>query len=285
MFVTLELLAERGACQTFLDFFAKHFPDGAELMHLIQKAHLPYSSLHWGFEHLDADIDERNAYWEKVQVSNSNGVIRSDHVEGSLFVVDSSQVSSSESVYNSKNVEESERVIESEMVYNSHHIAKSTFVDHSSRVLQSINVTNSQEVYSSNYILCSNSVFESINVASSSVIWKSENITDSHFCFGCHNIKNSMFFENASDGEYLLFNKPIDKTRFEAIRKQFDRFGVQLSLTEEWPDYRDKIPVSHSDYRKHFKRISDEFWRWVRTLPGYSSDIMYSLTFNPMFLA
>jgi hypothetical protein len=35
MYITLDILQKRGACQESLDFFAKHYPDGVEMMQAI----------------------------------------------------------------------------------------------------------------------------------------------------------------------------------------------------------------------------------------------------------
>jgi hypothetical protein len=92
-----------------------------------------------------------------------------------------------------------------------------------------------------------------------------------------------MFCSSEEDGEYLLSNRPIDKMRFETIAKQYRRMAPAITLAEEWPmNY--SMPHLSMDYRKHVKDISDTFWDWVQTLPGYDSRILYSLTFNPHFL-
>lgn len=284
MFITPEILQKRGACQEYLDFFVKRFPNGVEMLEMIEHGHMPYHALHWGYQHLDPSPEEVAAYWKKVCVVNSQGVHESDNITNSTFVATSSYITDSSNIYDSKNIVDSNFVVDGEWVEHSNHIAKSTFVDGSSKILKSVNVTNSNEVYSSNYVLNSDSVFESSNVVNSSIIWKSENITDCGFCFGCHNITNSLFCEGAVEGEYLLFNKPVDKLRFDMIMKQFKKFAIQLQLTEEWPDKMSNTPRVYYDYRKHLTKIPAEFWRWVRSLPGYGSDIMYSLTFDPQFL-
>jgi hypothetical protein len=50
MYITLDILQKRGACQEYLDFFAKRFPDGVEMLHMIERGHMPYHALHWGYK-------------------------------------------------------------------------------------------------------------------------------------------------------------------------------------------------------------------------------------------
>ena len=46
MYITLDLLQKRGACQEALDFFAKHYPNGIEMLEIITLAtFLPISSI------------------------------------------------------------------------------------------------------------------------------------------------------------------------------------------------------------------------------------------------
>jgi hypothetical protein len=86
-------------------------------------------------------------------------------------------------------------------------------------------------------------------------------------------------------GEYMLFNKPIDKVRFDMINKQFLRYKPEITLTSEWQNNFGDLPCGHLDYRKHFEKIEESFWAWAHTLPGYNAHILYSLTFNPIFLS
>lgn len=284
MYITLDILQQRGACQEYLDFFQKHYPDGVEMLHMIEHGHMPYHALHWGYQFLDPNEQEVAAYWKRVAVVDSVGVHESDHVSLSSVVRDSSQIESSSVVYHSKIIKNSTNIHRSEMIYDSNYISESMFVDGCEKVIKTSNATNSKNLYSSNYILDSQSVFESTNIVNSSVIWKSENMTNCYFCFGCHNLQNSLFCEGISDGEYMVFNMPIDKARFDMLLKQFKKFEVSLKLTEDWPSDKPLVPKIFYDYRKHFEGVPEQFWKWVSTLPKYNPQIMYSLTFDSRFL-
>jgi hypothetical protein len=154
----------------------------------------------------------------------------------------------------------------------------------SGQVLNSSNITNSTEVFESTYVVNSDGIFRSRNVVECMAIANGHNLTDCGYCADCNNLKNALFCQGIADGEYMLFNKPIDKTRFETIYKQFKKFSPRIQLTEPWKRVQGQTPRVNYDYRKHHRSISIGFWRWVRTLPNFDPMVMYSITFDPQFL-
>ena len=284
MFITVDILQKRGACQEYLDFFQKHYPDGVEMLHMIEKGHLSYYALHWGYQNLDPNEEEVAAYLSKICVVESTGVFESDHIYTSDIVSKSSQVTNSESVYHSKSVDNSEYVSDSECVDNSEFIGISSYIDNSERVLKGKNVVNSNEVYDCEYVMNSHAIYESNNIVSGYYARNCNNLTGCSFCADCTNLTNAMFCQGVSDGEYLLFNKPVDRVRFEMIRKQFEKYKPSLTIMEEWEDNFGQLPIAKRNYREHFKTVESSFWNWVKTLPGYDAHTIYSITFDPQFL-
>lgn len=286
MYITSDILVKRGACQEYIDFFIKRYPNGVEMLELIERGHIPYHGLHWGYKWLDPSAEEIAAYWKRVVVENSEGVDESDHVSNSSLIVRSSQIANCENIIDSKEVNNSEHIHKSEMVDNSSWIHNSFFVDNSTRILNSKNIENSNEVVDSTYIINSSGVMDSTNIVEGHTIWRSSNLTNCGFCFNCNNLVNALFCLNQDNGEYLLFNKPIDKTRFEMINKQMRRYAsVHPDMIKGWPEsLHDGEPVKIYNFREHTKNIPVSFWNWVKTLPGYDADIIYSLTFSPQFL-
>lgn len=282
MFITLDILQKRGACQEYLNFFAKHHPNGVEMLDVIERGHMPYEALHWGYKWLDPNEEEQKAYWEKVKVINSEGIDDSDNVTNSRLIVESSFVTSSEAIYNCQNITNSKYSVKSSYIDNSEYVFDSNFIDNSYHIYKSNNISNSNEIYDSIYVANSHGIYRSNNIVSSHSIWHSENITDCYFCGYCKDLSHSLFCTN-QEGEYLLFNKPIDKNRFEMIQKQYTRFAGRLTLFDTWrEDFN--IPNLHYSYQKHVANIPDSFWDWIKTLPGYEPSVIYSLTFLPHFL-
>ena len=281
MFITIDILQKRGACQEYLDFFNKRFPNGVEMMEMIERGHLPYHALHWGYQWLDPSPEEVAAYWKAVHVEKSQGVHESDHVSNSEIVVGSSHISGSSNIYNSEQIETSTNITDSKFITDSSHISDSEFVDASTRVLRGKNVTDSSEIVDSVYIVNSHGIFDSNNIIDGHTIWYSNNLTNCGFCSNCKGLSNALFCFKQEDGEYLVFNKPVDKTRFDIINRQFRRYA---SVVADMISGFDGAPTKIMDYRKHTENIPNAFWSWVKTLPGYDPMIIYSLTFNPLFL-
>lgn len=284
MFITTEILYERGACQEYLDFFGKHFPNGVEMKYAIERAHLPYHALHWGYENLDPNEEEVRAYWDKVCVVDSQGVHESDHITGSYLVSESSNVTNSQDVYNSKDIVNSSDIAHCESVEGSEIIANSSFVDSSSYVLNSQNVVGSTKVVESNYVMNSYGVTDSDNVVESQGVWRSKNLTKCGFCADCSDLSNALFCTQVS-GEYMLFNKKVDQLRFEMTYKQFRKYLTDfLVFTNNWDTTMGKLPTKLTDWRKHFDNVPASFWTWTKTLPGYDPFVLYQITYNSQFL-
>jgi hypothetical protein len=286
MLITVDILQKRGACQEYLDFFQKHYPNGVEMLYMIEEGHMPRHALHWGYKWLDPNEEEVAAYWKKVAVTNSEGVDESDHVTDSSIIVSSSRITDCRNIIGSKDITSSHQIRNSEFVTDSSFISGSSFIDNSFRVLNSKNVDNSCEVVDSTYIINSRGIMDSTNVVDGHTIWRSKDLTNCGFCFNCTNLSNSLFCLNVENGEYLLFNKPIDKSRFEIINKQFHRYASAHSdMTTGWNEnIHGANAIKINNFRKNTENIPEAFWSWVKTLPGYDSMIMYSLTFNPQFL-
>ena len=284
MFITIDILQKRGACQEYIDFFQKHYPDGVEMLYMIEHGHMPYHALHWGYKWLDPNEEEIAAYWKRVAVIDSEGINESDHVTNSKIVSHSSTITDSEEIYRSKNVNASNYITYSEDVENSQDVGNSSFIWDSRQVLNSSNITNSEEVFESTYIVNSDGIFRSSNIVEGIGIWNSHNLTDCGYCADCKDLKNSLFCQGVEEGEYILFNKPIDKVRFETIYKQFKKFAPHVQLTEPWKRVQGQTPRVNYNYKKHHTGISIGFWRWVRTLPNFDPMVMYSITFDPQFL-
>jgi hypothetical protein len=285
MYITLDIIQKRGGCGEYLRFFEKRYPNGVEMLELIEHGHIPYHGLHWGYKWLDPNEEEIAAYRKRVKVSDSEGVDASDHVTNSMLVSHSSKINQSQEVYNSKEVNFSQYVVKSEFVDDSKHIADSCFITNCCDIINCKNAENSNQVVDSTYIINSHGVYDSYNITDSHAIWRSNNLTNCFFCFDCADTNNAMFCLNQHGGEYMLFNKPVDKTRFEMVQKQYKRYALPfITLTDPWNVHNGDVPHVNHDFRDHTKNIPASFWEWVKTIPGYNPEILYSLTFIPQFL-
>lgn len=285
MYITLDILQQRGACQEALDFFAKHYPNGLEMKYAIEKGHLPETFLHWGYENLDPNEEEVAAYWNKIDVVKSQGVWESARVHNSTLIRGSHDIDDSERVYKSNNVKNSVYISTSDYVEDSQYVGNTNFAERAKYVLNCTNITDSTEVAESNYIVNSEGIYRSNNVVDSIGIWHGTNITNCGFCANCLDLEKSLFCQGQEGGKFLLFNKQIDERRFDMIYKQFIKFKPTITTTGDWTQvsYGD-LPKVVVDYRAHLAKVPDSFWDWVKTLPGYDPKIVYSLTFDSRFL-
>ena len=282
MFITVDIIQRRGP--EHLVEFIKIYPNGAEAIEVLQNKKIANEFLHWCYQYLDFNEQEVAAYLNRMEVISSQGVFESERISNSEIVSESFGVYNSERVYGSIEINNCTYIVDSEYIDNSEQIGASSFVDNCERIIGSKNITNSEEVYDSTYVVNSEGIYRGENIVDSNGIWHSENLTGCGFCANCKDLTNSLFCQGLNGGEYFLFNKQIDKTRFDMIAKQYKKYAPEFCLTEEWTDDFGNVPAARYDYRKHFEKVTEFFWAWVKTLPGYDPSIIYSITFNPRFL-
>lgn len=284
MFITVDILQKHGAEEEDVALFEAFFPKGLIGSEFLLDPRTPLEFIHWAYKWLDFDKNEKEIYNLRVAVKNSQGVDESDHITNSELISHSSRVDNSHNIYDSEDIASCEYIVKSKFVDSSDNVYSSDFVDNCYKILGSKNATNSNQVVDSSYVVNCHGIFECENVVDCHTIWRGKNLTDCGFCFGCQDISNALFCTQQNEGEYLLFNKKIDKTRFDMIYKQYKRYAAAwCTMAEGWP-VDGGYPKKTYDYRKHIKNIPDSFYSWVKTLPGYDPMVMYSLTFNPQFL-
>ena len=218
-----------------------------------------------------------NNYYNCQNIQDSQYIVNSGDVDSSSFVHSSTGVSHSTDVLKSDDVTNSLQVFESQFVYSSEKIFGSTSIENSHNVLISKGIYNSRNIYA-----CT-------NVITSGELRFCEDITASSFCVDSKRLKNCLFCNELNNKEYHIFNKPIDKERFEIILKQYQRIMGELKLhymREPWPESMliPSLPKPFSYFNKHYLQLPDKFWRWVQTVPGYDADLLYKMTLNPDLL-
>lgn len=291
MYLTKEILDKYNACQIGIDWFNEHYPDGAELIDIINNPKTKKEFLHWGFSHFASSDEEKQAYYNRLKIVDCDvdTIYKSHNITNSSFVVDSNTVEDSKYVFSSSRVESSNNVSSSKIVTGSSCIYNSSFVTDSHEVLGSVNVTDSNNILNSEYIVGSGSVINSNMVTDSYFVsgvaqGKSMDITDSAFVFECKNVDSCIFCSNLEGKSYHLFNKPISEKHYKLIFKQLlDILDDQVAnLALEWPT--EQIPLDtprvNRNLAKQYEHLPEEFWEWVESLPNYDPWILYSITFQ-----
>lgn len=293
MFITKEILEQYNACEKGKAWFERRFPEGGELIDVMNQKFIIPEFLHWGYRHLNYTREEQALYWQRLKVDckDLSTIYESDHVTNSQWISRSSFVADSEYIFGSKNVTASTNVSSSKEVDTSNQIFGSDFVYSSSKVLQSKNVTDSHNVVNSDYVVNSHSVVNSTVINNSAFIhgWApagSKQIKDSRFIMDCTNLKYCLFCNKISDAEYMIFNQQATAADYELVIKQLDRllkdYESGLVVEDNWPKYT--IPLDSPQIQRNalnrYSKIPSNFWEWVKTLPWYDSTILYSMTFN-----
>ena len=283
MFLTVDILKERHACEKGISFVEKNYPNGVELSEIIQNKNLSKDFLHWGFLHLDATDEEKKIYEKVLDITNTTGYFRSEKVSDSQQIRFSSEIKNSKDVYHSKKIKNSYSVYSSNNVEDSSNVHDSSFCTNSKIILNSTNVTDSTMIVNSNCIIRSNSIIKSSFITESTCIMNSSNIESCNFLRDCRNMKNSIFCTGLEGEEYYLFNKPISKIMYENINFQFSKY-ITLPLRIVSTNNENLVSTQINNFSKFYENLQDDFWQWVKTLPNYNPEVLYSITFNSALL-
>ena len=296
MFLTKELLEKYDACKPGQKWFSRYFPEGGELMDVIQHKYVSPEILHWGFTHLTTTAEEQKTYREKLNINceNYQSIYESDNVSDSEYVSRSSRITKSNYIFSSKDVEESEDISLSENVQDSTQIFGSEFVYSSNRILHSKNITDSHNIVNSDYVVNSHSIVNSATVTNSMFVGglalgNTKQIKDSRFIADCSNLKHCLFCHGINDAEYMIFNKQVDAADYEIIVRQLDKLLCNyeaMLIKGEWSSHTIPLdaPTIQRNIAKQYENLPESFWRWIKTVPGFDSTIMYSLTYNKKIL-
>ena len=287
MFITAEILKKYKAYDQDVGYIERFYPNGAEMIDIIRDRHISKEFLHWCREFLNVSEEEFAAYQEACKIVNTEGYWCSQDVRDSKYVVRSKCVNNSIGVFSSSEVSDSTDIIGSENIELSHQIFYSSMVDNSQRVYKGQNIVESSNVCNSTMVVRSKSVIGSVNVFDSTEIIDSRTVTDSHFCKDCNNIAFCLFCDGLENAEYHIFNKPVSQKHYEIFVNQYTKYlQEELEFIKEWPK---NLLVEGTTYPTKkfddwYHPISEKFWKWARTLPGFDSMFLYNITMLPEIL-
>lgn len=287
MHITADLLRDYNACKEGISFIEQNYPKGADMIDIIQDKNVAREFLHWGRKYLTHSEEELEAYCQACEIVNSTNYWNSSNISNSDIVIGSQNIKNSCRIFDSLDVFSSNDIVESIDIKNSKQIFVSQFIESSQRILNCKNISNSTNIYNSQIVHDSQNIYESIDIWFSSEIIKSEQITNCHFCVECQNISNCMFCYGLKDAEYYLFNKPVDKFKYELFKKQYlSLFQGELCFVEDWPTslLKNIVPFTLKRFDKWYRFVPDKFWNWCKTLPNYDDMIMYQMTMLSKFL-
>lgn len=293
MFLTLEFLEKAGACVAGRKWFAKYFPNGGEVLEILQSEHAHPDFLHWGYNNLVGSTEEKEAYWQQVKVSNCDRetIFRSDQINNCSYISRSRRVNDSSYIFSSRGIENSHLVVNSRNVKNGENIHESRFVYDSKKIIGSANITRGRNIVCCNRVVDSTNIYQSEDISNSHFVSSTQEkgttfIEDSNFIRDCKNLKKCMFCVNLNDKEYHIFNIPVSKKQFELYESQLQEIlsNYELSLADDWsiPSIPISSPTVVRLLKKHYSSLPEELCDWVKTLPGYSAELFYLITFYKM---
>ncbi len=280
MWLTTQILKEKGACAQGLEYFNKHYKNGVDTIDILKNNKVPLDILHWGYLHLNSTEEEKQLYYDRAQIINSSNVNESTNIINSEYISKSYKVSDSRFIFNSNNIENSRQIYDSENIELSEFVNKSAGISNSQIVLLSNNIDNCINIYSSNFLSDVNSSRYCNNCYDSAFIEYCDSITNSYFSLFCKESNNLIFcfgLQNKSDG-YYVFNKLVSKNTFELAKRQILRIiktmGWKL-LEKPWSEtaisFDNNPTILHKDLLTNEE--IDLINKIVKTFIGYDEQI------------
>jgi hypothetical protein len=287
MFITYDLLEKYNACESGKRFFQRFYPNGVEVLELLENKHVPKEFLFWGEENLPVSKEELEKFNEVCGIKNSTRVFRSYNIE------DSDLISNSNNIFASKVIKACKFINNSNVCFSSNDVEKGSFI------------FSSSEIGNSKYCLNASNIEDSVDISISSNITNCSHICNSHYmgraimvysstlsenCYFSSflkNCKNCLFSIDQENKEYLLFNQPISEMVYQQVLRalliKLKHETIKL-YTEKEDDFLGTFIEPKVDFSTFFNELSPEFWKWVKTLPNFDSFIMYQITLQREFL-
>ena len=200
-------------------------------------------------------------------------LVNSDYVFGSTNVINS------QFIHNSKDITDCYTIVGSEQCHNSSFIFDSHCCNSSHHIIFSENCVSSDNIVCSYNIINSQDLWWCTNITNSSQLAYCDNCNNTHFSRVCNNLDNSYFCFNIEKGENLLFNKPVNSDLFSVVTSFYDMIVPKFQFTD-WgkPDvFVSYLPQLVGGYSEFIKEYSDQFKKWVTTLPNFDANIAHYL--------
>ena len=291
--INAEQLQKLHACQQGIDFIQEKYPDGVELIELINDPQVPNSFLHWGYQYIPASEEEVLEYFKRMVITDSVNVQFSRNVDKSKVVIKSKNVVASEYIYESSDVDFSSNIIGSSLVSGSRNIYKSELINKGTKLFKAIQSDHVGFAY--NIIGCINSsnLYLCKYVEDSSWLIKCQDLINSHFCVQCADSKNLLLCSCFNTGnlhddgnKYYIFNQEVTKSLFEMSLKQIQMITQtkQLQIFKEELNNEDisfELPEIQTDFRKLYDEETKKLIvNFAKNLRGYNGEKLTHILFD-----
>jgi hypothetical protein len=78
----------------------------------------------------------------------------------------------------------------------------------------------------------------------------------------------------------MIFNEKVNEKQWQMIVNQYLRFAPITRIMEKWDELSAEAPSAIYNYSTHYLATPDKFWSWLRTLPNYTPQVVYNITFR-----
>ena len=256
MYITYELLKEKGACSDGSNWFKQNFPEGCELNEeTIARVEKCDTSFVWWFYN---NIQQDKRLYKLCGVNGSDGVNRSDGVNGSDGVNRSHGVSWSDGVNRSDSVSWSDGVNWSNGVNGSHGVSWSNGVNRSDSVSWSDGVNGSDGVNWSFGILNSYGVDRALFLANKKRV-------------------SLIFGKEVSEGRFLEVENNLYR-KLGSWRPTFNNIkALYLKNSSNWK----LTPIKNAEEiskQEAWKDMPREAVEYIASLPEFDADMFFEIT-------
>lgn len=255
----------------------EYYPDGAELMVLINDPRIDKEFLHFGARYLPASKEEYAEYRRVCEIVDSRAVSSSTKVRNGLAIAHCTDVTNGEWIRYSEHIADCKNVYNSNNIFDSEEVWNGANVKKSKRVMDSNEVVYSEDVARGNAISWSKFIFDSSMIEESTYVYNSHGLNDCHFVGFMKNCKHCLFCTGLTDKEYFIFNKEVSRAEYEkwcellkakaeGEPSSFIVVDKETHLAEE----RYSVPRRMDAV---FEGLSADFFGWVGTMEHYNEDI------------
>lgn len=285
MFVNNEILEKYGACASGKEFINRLYPNGVEILDLLDNKHVPVEILHWGAKFLPVSEEELRKYEQYICVQNSTNCLESEKVFSSKNIYKSKNIDNSEFIKYSRDISNSKKITNSVDIFESSYVNNSEKIEYSTKIINSKSISNCINIINSSDISNSNNLSKCYSLKYCNTVLKSdfcELVGFSSFLTGCSKM---LFCTSLTSESLMLFNKPISLYNFNEIYENFlymiQNEDINLILDDNNSSYFNGLANTKIEV---IFNVSDNFINWIKTLPNYDNFIMYQITLNPIWL-
>lgn len=294
MYLTTELLRKYGAREEKIQEFVGRFPNGIETLDFLEEIgpeaiaddYTPWlEALYWGYRMLPWTTQEKEKYYEVLNIDSSSSVYESYDVEESEKVIHSDHIYLSGNIDNCNNIRSSNYVASSITVEGSNGVLKSEYVVNSDLVDTGMDIQDSKEIYKASHVKKSQKCARVNSIENCIGLFSSSGCKEAYYSSFLKNCHHCLFCDDIEDASFRIFNQPVSEKDFFVILSMVESYFdnkleplIEITVNDEFYFGLDWHVSTHFTkiYRSLPQGVFDQLYR----LPGYNDWLMYQITLN-----